>query len=608
MSLRSFRFYSIPFRLNSLAGIGKISHRCSQSKRGLHGEAGDPILDLKGIFMNVLLCSRQIIIGLALLATLVATATRATSVVAQQPQVVAVHLVESHWGGLLISHCDLRSYVFAAREGQRFGSGNAGDFSLAAKPFVLRRIISADSIEIGYDSSLTYDGNSNGPMHDKEHDVVITHEYSRLRTRSVDAGIEYFLRIDSVYASKTQVPAGLDSNGRETTDSERPDTSFFLHKEKIDTLTGDRTVWTERLDSAHSQFVTHGVLGGSYSGGNKKEETGFVLGRQHGLHQRWYDNGQFEVEGSFSGGKQQGTFRFWNRDGSLAGEAQFDSGNGSFALKYEDGQPRLTGQFCGGIPCGLWRQWHPNGQIAREVVVGKGGSRLWPVVPPNQMNWFEIPKSPPPAWDQQAVSAAGPKAWYENCRIKAAAVYDSTVTDTPLDLRALLLPYDSEAVYELSDSGSVTGGKLRFPLIEPHDSRCRVEREWHPNGQISRETFCHDDLSVRKLAWDTSGTLTQVSDWRPKLLRRVDINWGPDGRIESWRISDDESPSPFTAYEIRYRGGARNYSELSHNRNGNRVGVRFDGKGRPIRKQTWRYGTMVSEETINPDSLSQGPK
>lgn len=533
--------------------------------------------------------------------------TLASFSVYAQPKAVAVHVIENNWASLIFSHCDLRSYVFAVREGQSFGPEGSRHYGVAAKPFVLHRIISTDSIVIGYDSNLTYAGNSDGPRRDKKYDVAISHEYARISTRSDDAGIDYFLRIDSVYASEMLVPADLGSNGRETTDSERPDTSFLLHTESIDTITGDRTAWTERLDTAHSGFVRHGLLRSYFSGGSRKEETEYILGDPYGSYRRWYNNGQMEVEGAFAGGTMQGIFKFWNRDGSLAGEARFDSGNGTVALKYENGQTHLTGQYKSSYPWGLWREWYPNGQIAREEVVGEGGSRL-PPVSLQEKEWFEFPKTVPPAWDQRATSASGKKAWYEDGRIKAAGVYDTTALDTPFDIHALIKPFDSEAVKELGEAGSVTGGKLLFPGIERRHSRCRVEREWYSSGQISLETICHDDLSVRTLAWDTAGNLTQVGDWRPSLVQRLDINWGPDGRIESWRISDYKSPSSFTTYEIRYRGGLRAYSELSHSRNGNRELVKFDETGRPIWSQTWRDGQIVNEETLNPDTLSQDQK
>ena len=223
--------------------------------------------------------------------------------------------------------------------------------------------------------------------------TVVSRDPVSIATTDIDGGTICFVWVDSAYEFGLWDFKGPGREGRETTDSERPDTSFLLREKRLDPQAGGWAEWTERLDSAHSWFVAHGEFRAFYSGGVVREETGYILGRRHGSHRRWYENGQIEVEGSFVRGLRHGSFKYWNRDGSVAGEAMFDSGSGNMLLKDENGRTILFGQYCGECPRGIWQQWRPDGQLAREEDLGKGGitTRIYP---PYELDPFEIPKQP----------------------------------------------------------------------------------------------------------------------------------------------------------------------------------------------------------------------
>jgi hypothetical protein len=553
-----------------------------------------------GDFETMNLRGKWIIVGTVSVALLIGTVLIGTVLLRYQLDGVVIRVVTNDWGCMGNCRMHLRSFVFVVRKGWWFGPQISGGITEYAQPFELRRVISPDSVEIGYDLNLSLAPPTNySYSRDTTHTVVVSCDYVTIVTNTLDGGTECFVWVDTAYEFSMWDFEGPGRTGRETTDSERPDTSFLLRQSSIYPDSSGRAEWTERLDSAHSFFLTHGVFRAFYPDGTPREETGYALGRRQGSHRRWYDNGQLQAEGFFHGDAEPDTIHLWHRDGSAAGQAEYVGGTGSLALRYENDQLWFTCRWENDYLLGVWREWYHNGQMSRLEDLGDVDFRRRPHRP-IELDWFKLPARVSSVLGKRPKPVTGIRSWYADGRIKAYCVCDTTVLDTPLDLEAILKPWDTLAVTELSDPGSVTGGKLHFPIMESRSSRCRVERELFPNGQLESEAFYHVDSSFRKLTWDSGGHFTDIKDRRPTLHQEAHIGW-ENGVIRVWEIDHDQSQGDFTRQFVRYRNALRDHGGSYDRRTDYGVDVRYWGHSRPIWRKVTRGDKVVSEETLDPN-------
>ncbi len=509
------------------------------------------------------------------------------------PRPVVVHLVTSDWGRM---HQSLRSYRFVVPEGARFGPASPEPFMMRDRPFYLSRIINRDLVVVEIEDFLCAGGPIGKPPDSSW--VTVGTEYVRLVTRSLDGGTTYYLQIDTSVATSAWQSLWSSSKGEETTETERPDTSFLRPCERVDEQTGTRTEWTERQDTSNSRFVAHGRRTLYDSAGVRLEETEYVLGQCSGPYRRWYSHGQMELSGSFANWKRDGKFEFWYENGTLAGEAHFNQGNATLTLKYENGQRRLQGDYCDDSPCGLWREWHPNGQLAREEDMDGGRQRIVPPPGLPRPAWFAFPEMGRPRGQEGPLCPVGTRAWFDNGQAQMKIVYDSALIDKPLDLEALLVPYDPELVKELQAAESVTGGTLWYPCSTSRTIGGKVERHWHQNGQISFETCWYDDGSSRATEWFPDGRLSKVADSRPNLGQRVTVVWVFPDQLSRVRISNSDCQTDFSGYFIAYLNGVRHSSELSGQVGRSQVVTFFREDGRPRWVQEIRDGKEVRDEAL----------
>jgi antitoxin component YwqK of YwqJK toxin-antitoxin module len=93
-----------------------------------------------------------------------------------------------------------------------------------------------------------------------------------------------------------------------------------------------------------------GIAGLKHENGQKKTETTYKDGKEHGLYTRWYGPGQKSAEGTYKDGKLDGLWTEW----------------------YSNGQKQWEFTFKEGKRDGLHTHWHKNGQKEEERTFKNG--------------------------------------------------------------------------------------------------------------------------------------------------------------------------------------------------------------------------------------------
>lgn len=112
-----------------------------------------------------------------------------------------------------------------------------------------------------------------------------------------------------------------------------------------------------------------GLVKEFYDSGQKKTETNFFKGVEHGSFTCWYENGSIGLKGGFYFGHRYGFFTTLSENGSKLSEIEFDKSGDQIGLSitwYESGKIKSQCEMVNDKVHGTWIEWHENGQKKRE--------------------------------------------------------------------------------------------------------------------------------------------------------------------------------------------------------------------------------------------------
>jgi antitoxin component YwqK of YwqJK toxin-antitoxin module len=117
-----------------------------------------------------------------------------------------------------------------------------------------------------------------------------------------------------------------------------------------------------------------GIAGLKHENGQKKTETTYKDGKEHGLYTEWRENGR-KFEGStYKDGKRHGLYTRWYGPGQKSAEGTYKDGklDGLWTEWYSNGQKQWEFTFKEGKRDGLHTHWHKNGQKEEERTFKNG--------------------------------------------------------------------------------------------------------------------------------------------------------------------------------------------------------------------------------------------
>ena len=126
-------------------------------------------------------------------------------------------------------------------------------------------------------------------------------------------------------------------------------------------------------DKANNKPFT-GRIFAAYPTSEKKSETNYLSGRQHGLTIHWYRNGKRQSQFQYAGGKLNGMGAYWYEDGQLQYQASYQQGvlHGRADDWWPNGKPGSEEHYLAGRKHGLWKSWWPDGKRAEEKLWQNG--------------------------------------------------------------------------------------------------------------------------------------------------------------------------------------------------------------------------------------------
>jgi hypothetical protein len=83
----------------------------------------------------------------------------------------------------------------------------------------------------------------------------------------------------------------------------------------------------------------------------------------------WHDNGQKRDETTYIEGVEHGQYTEWYKNGKVKSEIGYSNGefDGNFASYYENGQAEVTGTYDAGQPAGIWSYYNEEGDLIDEI-------------------------------------------------------------------------------------------------------------------------------------------------------------------------------------------------------------------------------------------------
>jgi len=112
----------------------------------------------------------------------------------------------------------------------------------------------------------------------------------------------------------------------------------------------------------------------TYPTSEKKSETNYSNGRQHGQTIHWYRNGKRQSQFQYANGQLHGRGAYWYEDGQLQYQASYQQGvlHGRANDWWPNGKPGSEEHYQAGRKHGLWKSWWPNGKRAEEQLWQNG--------------------------------------------------------------------------------------------------------------------------------------------------------------------------------------------------------------------------------------------
>ena len=97
----------------------------------------------------------------------------------------------------------------------------------------------------------------------------------------------------------------------------------------------------KKVESTWKDGKQHGLQTSWYQNGQKKKEITYKDDKAHGLTTSWYENGQKEEEATYKDGKLHGLMTYWYENGQKEAETTLKDGKSiSYKAWDEDGNPK----------------------------------------------------------------------------------------------------------------------------------------------------------------------------------------------------------------------------------------------------------------------------
>ena len=126
-------------------------------------------------------------------------------------------------------------------------------------------------------------------------------------------------------------------------------------------------------DKANKKPFTGRIIA-TYPTSEKKSETNYSNGRQHGQTIHWYRNGKRKSQFQYANGQLHGRGAYWYEDGQLQYQASYQQGvlHGRADDWWPNGKPSSEEHYQAGRKHGLWKSWWPKGKRAEEQLWQNG--------------------------------------------------------------------------------------------------------------------------------------------------------------------------------------------------------------------------------------------
>lgn len=258
--------------------------------------------------------------------------------------------------------------------------------------------------------------------------MYVSYGDMKFRTRTLDAGTTFWLRLDTSYTVVGQRANDREPRVMEVTGENPPDTWRVSKKSYHD----DGELSTEEIVSFDNElkrekrivtrswnefgnliFELEGDFGNPtgrltqwHENGVKSEEGELVDREKHGLWMQWDEWGQLRQRGSYENGVRHGLWTYWDTVGRKCGSVEFKNGSGNIRMWHANGKPMVEGGFVSegqeyrgwkkwyetglektdyigipdGIKGGLWREWYESGQLKSSRPYDCGnrvGDHVW---------------------------------------------------------------------------------------------------------------------------------------------------------------------------------------------------------------------------------------
>ena len=142
---------------------------------------------------------------------------------------------------------------------------------------------------------------------------------------------------------------------------------------------GVATVWHETGRAIQEQHYRNGRQDGRrtqwfFATGKKRLEDHWKDGQREGLESQWHPSGQLASEGNLVDNQKDGVWTRWHRNGSKQSEDRYKSSlkEGAALLWYDNGQLQMRGSWVAGKEDGTWNYWNRDGSFKRSLTLKDG--------------------------------------------------------------------------------------------------------------------------------------------------------------------------------------------------------------------------------------------
>jgi len=307
--------------------------------------------------------------------------------------------------------------------------------------------------------------------------VLVSYDDVCLGTPSLDAGVNYCLRIDSMY----DFSEPYDTIPRYMEVDEDPMTWTFERASAYESGKV-REEWSEAFNE-EMRLVRHGEYRVFAQNGEIIQKMNYDHGIPDGPYYEWFSDGQIKLKGTYVDGLKDGEWQHWDTLGRDVGLGKYDMGTGVVKIFYPDGKPRNIDHYKDGRLHGSSELYYMNGNIhfRKEYTDGQP-SGTWKFYDPDGELYFET------KWP--GGTKYPPKYWYKTGIMR----YDHTG--------------DKNRRWYVN-------GQLEYEVPVDEDRRRHGHfTSWYPNGQKESEgEIVHGRRTGLWNFWEKDGQLREDVDY-----------------------------------------------------------------------------------------------